>query len=74
MPANLTPYTTQPHKPTSDPMRVTKKFSGTSCIGKSVFCPAEPTAQNLELIKVGGWVWAGRLFGVVSVEAGRRCM
>lgn len=55
-------------------MRVTKKFSGTSCIGKSVFCPAEPTAQNLELIKVGGWVWAGRLFGVVSVEAGRRCM
>lgn len=32
-------------------MRVTKKFSGTSCIGKSVFCPCEPNADNIELMK-----------------------
>ncbi len=33
-------------------MRVTKKFSGTSCIGKSVFCPCEPTPDNLDMIKM----------------------
>ncbi|TFJ88678.1 hypothetical protein NSK_000247 [Nannochloropsis salina CCMP1776] len=34
-----------------DPMRVTKKFSGTSCIGKSIFCPCEATPDNLEASK-----------------------
>jgi hypothetical protein len=33
-------------------MRVTKKFSGTQCIGKSVFCPCEPTPDNIELLKM----------------------
>lgn len=32
-------------------MRVTKKFSGTSCIGKSVFCPCEHSPENVELMK-----------------------
>lgn len=32
-------------------MRVTKKFAGTSSIGKSVFCPCVPSPENLERMK-----------------------
>lgn len=31
----------------SDPMRITKKFAGASCIGKRVFMPVERTPENL---------------------------
>ncbi|CAM9439204.1 unnamed protein product, partial [Hapterophycus canaliculatus] len=30
-----------------DPMRITKKFAGASCIGKRVFMPVERTPENL---------------------------
>lgn len=32
----------------SDPMRITKKFAGASCIGKRVFMPVELTPENAE--------------------------
>ena len=53
-------------------MRVTKKFSGTSCIGKSVFCPAEPTPQNLELVKVRARLRAHVLSCFRAVARGSR--
>lgn len=36
-----------------NPMRVTKKFSGSSCIGKQIFQPCDETSVNMELIKRG---------------------
>lgn len=37
----------------SDPMRITKKFAGASCIGKQVFHPCEHTEANNQLRKEG---------------------
>lgn len=34
-----------------DPMRITKKFAGASCIGKQVFQPCERTPENLQQMK-----------------------
>ena len=35
----------------SDPMRITKKFAGASCIGKQVYQPCRYTPQNIEAIQ-----------------------
>jgi hypothetical protein len=36
-----------------NPMRVTKKFSGSSCIGKQIFQPCDETSVNIDLMKKG---------------------
>eukprot|EP01041_Mallomonas_annulata_P004580 gene4580-9102_t len=34
-----------------DPMRISKKFAGSSCIGKQVYNPCDPTPETTELMK-----------------------
>lgn len=35
-----------------DPMRISKKFAGSSSIGKQVYTPCDPTSASLELMKI----------------------
>jgi hypothetical protein len=52
-----------------DPMRITKKYTGNSSIGKRTFAPLCPTNENLGFIKLGQQelrdlrrVWISKLF------------